>query len=252
MLNEPMSQLRLENLSKIYAGGVRAVDGISLAVPAGQTAVLLGPSGCGKTTLLRLVAGLESPNHGTVTIGSRAVNLLPPKDRDVAMVFQSHALYPHLNVQKNLAFGLQLRGTPRLEIADRVGWVAKLLGIEGLLWRMPAELSGGQRQRVALGRAIVRRPRVFLFDEPLSQLDAKLRREMRDELKRLLQPLQTTTLYVTHDHEEARALGDLVVVMNTGRAEQIGTVEDVFGSPATAFVAEFIGAPTAGTLARYP
>jgi sn-glycerol 3-phosphate transport system ATP-binding protein len=240
MLNQSMSGLRLEKLTKVFPGGVRAVDDVSLAVPEGKTAAVLGPSGCGKTTLLRLVAGLESPTSGTVAIGPRVINSLPPKDRDVAMVFQSHALYPHLNVRKNLAFGLQLRGTPRLEIADRVAWVAKLLGVEGLLARMPAELSGGQRQRVALGRAIVRRPKVFLFDEPLSQLDAKLRREMRDELKQLLQQLQTTTLYVTHDHEEAQGLGDVVVVMNAGRAEQFGTVDEVFGSPSTAFVAEFI------------
>ena len=240
MLNGQMSDLRLENLTKAFAGGVRAVDGLSLHVLDGQTAAVLGPSGCGKTTLLRLVAGLESPTGGTVAIGARVVNSLPPKDRDVAMVFQSHAIYPHLSVRKNLAFGLQLRGTPRGEIDERVSWVAGLLDIEALLKRMPAELSGGQRQRVALGRAIVRLPQVFLFDEPLSQLDAKLRREMREELRRLLQQLKTTTLYVTHDHDEARSLGDQVVVMNQGRAEQIGTAEEVFGSPANAFVAEFV------------
>ena len=237
-----LADLLLEDVSKCYAAGQRAVDRFTLHVTHGQTVVILGPSGCGKTTLLRLVAGLETLTHGSITMGTRVVSSLPPKDRDVAMVFQNHALYPHLNVRGNLAFGLKLRGTPRTEIADRVRWVVELLGIHAHLDKMPAQLSGGERQRVALGRAIVRRPQVFLFDEPLSQLDAKLRRDMRGELRNLLSQLGTTTIYVTHDHEEARVLGDLVVVMNQGRAEQIGTAEQVFGSPANAFVAKFISA----------
>ena len=236
-----MPDLRLDNVTKVFSGGARAIENLSLEVPDGQTAVILGPSGCGKTTLLRLVAGLETPTTGTIAIGSRVVNCVSPKDRDVAMVFQNHVLYPHLNVRDNLAFGLKLRGTRHDEVTQRVQWAAALVGIESLLTRMPAELSGGQRQRVALGRAIVRRPQVFLFDEPLSQLDTPLRREMRGELKHLLRQLKTTTLYVTHDHEEARALGDLLLVMKEGRAQQVGTVQDVFDSPANTFVAEFVG-----------
>lgn len=222
-----MSELRINNLTKTFPNGVHAVDGLSLTVEQGQTAVILGPSGCGKTTLLRLVAGLETPTRGTIAIGSQVVNPLPPKDRDVAMVFQSHALYPHLDVRDNLAFGLKLRRTPHSEITDRVAWVAKLLGVEALLSRMPAELSGGQRQRVALGRAIVRRPRVFLFDEPLSQLDVKLRQELRDELRNLLRQLQTTTLYVTHDSEEADVLADVVCLMDAGQILHTGPPEEM-------------------------
>jgi sn-glycerol 3-phosphate transport system ATP-binding protein len=223
-----MSNLRVSNLTKVFPGGVRAVDGFTLAVPDGQTAVILGPSGCGKTTLLRLVAGLESATSGTVEVGGKVVNSLAPKDRDVAMVFQNHPLYPHLNVRRNLAFGLKMRKAPRREIDDRVRWVSGLLGIDTLLARMPAQLSGGQRQRVALGRAIVRRPQIFLFDEPLSQLDAGLRRQMRVELRQLLQQLSTTTLYVTHDVEEARELADLVCTMDHGKVLHTGTVDDTF------------------------
>jgi sn-glycerol 3-phosphate transport system ATP-binding protein len=224
-----MSDLRLDRVTKTFSNGLRAIDGLSFHVPSGQTVVILGPSGCGKTTLLRVVAGLETPTEGTVSIDSQVVNSLPPKARDVAMVFQSHALYPHLNVRDNLAFGLTLRKTPRSEIDERVGWVTKLLAIESLLKRMPSELSGGQRQRVALGRAIVRRPKIFLFDEPLSQLDANLRREMRDELKQLLQQLQTTTLYVTHDLEEGRVLADHLCFMHLGQFIYQGPFDEKAG-----------------------
>jgi ABC-type sugar transport system ATPase subunit len=203
-----MPGVQLSHLTKVFRGGVRAVDDVSLVVAKGQTVVIVGPSGCGKTTLLRLVAGLETPTHGTIVIDGRDVTRLPPKDRDVAMVFQNPALYPHLNVRENLAFGLKLRGTAKTEIVERVAWAAELLEIDLLLARRPSELSGGQRQRVAIGRAIVRRPKVFLFDEPLSQLDAPLRQRMRAELKQLLARLQTTTLYVTHDRDEARELED--------------------------------------------
>jgi multiple sugar transport system ATP-binding protein len=205
-----MPGVQLNHLTKDFRGGVRAVTDVSLEVETGQTAVVLGPSGCGKTTLLRLVAGLEAATRGTIEIDGRDVTLLPPKERDVAMVFQNPALYPHLNVRENLGFGLKLRGAGKAEIAERVAWAAGLLEIESLLARLPAELSGGQRQRVAIGRAIVRRPTVFLFDEPLSQLDAPLRQRMRAELKRLLVQLKTTTLYVTHDHDEADELADAV------------------------------------------
>lgn len=228
-----MDEVRIDDLTKTFPRGVQAVDRLSLTVEAGKTAVILGPSGCGKTTLLRLIAGLETPTHGTISIGSQVVNSLAPRDRDVAMVFQNHALYPHLNVRENLAFGLKLRHTAKPLIEERLAWVAKLLNIETLLARMPAELSGGQRQRVALGRAIVRRPRVFLFDEPLSQLDARLRREMRDELRGLLQQLSTTALYVTHDEAEARVLGDQVCLMDEGRVLSTGTADELFRAPAS-------------------
>ena len=212
-----MPDLRLDRIIKTFPSGVRALDGLSLHVQSGHTVVISGPSGCGKTTLLRVVAGLETPTAGTISIDSRPVNSLAPKDRDVAMVFQNHALYPHLNVRDNLAFGLTLRKASRSEIDERVAWVAKLLAIESLQKRMPSELSGGQRQRVAIGRAIVRRPKIFLFDEPLSQLDAGLRREMREELKQLLRQLQTTALYVTHDLEEGSAIADDYCIMENGK-----------------------------------
>jgi ABC-type sugar transport system ATPase subunit len=216
-----MSELRITELSKVFAGGVTALSGLSLVVDEGQTAVVLGPSGCGKTTLLRLVAGLERPTSGSISIGDTDVTHLSPKARDVAMVFQSHALYPHLNVRDNLAFGLKLRSTPKSEIAERVTWAAAMLDIESLLARMPAELSGGQRQRVAVGRAIVRRPRLFLFDEPLSQLDVDLRQKMRSELRQLLAELKTTTLYVTHDQTEARELADVAFTIHGGQASPL-------------------------------
>src|SRR5205085_5356163 len=205
--------------------------------------VLVGPSGCGKSTLLRMVAGLEEITSGTIAIGGRVVNDVPPKDRDIAMVFQSYALYPHMNVRENLEFGLKIRGTPAAEIDRMVNDAAKILGLEGLLERRPKDLSGGQRQRVALGRAIVREPAVFLFDEPLSNLDAKLRVQMRAELQALHRRLGTTSLYVTHDQVEAMTLAQRMVVMNAGRVEQIGAPLEVYARPATTFVAGFIGSP---------
>jgi multiple sugar transport system ATP-binding protein len=233
----------LTEISKIYPGDVRAVDRISLEIPNEQFVVLVGPSGCGKTTTLRMVAGLEDPTAGTIKIADRVVNHVAPKYRDIAMVFQSYALYPHMTVYKNLAFALKLRRVPRAEIERRVHWAAELLGLEPLLNRRPKALSGGQRQRVAVGRAIVRQPQVFLFDEPLSNLDAKLRVTTRAELKRLQQDLKTTTIYVTHDQEEAMTLGDKVVVMHQGKIQQCGTPLEIYRRPANRFVAGFVGMP---------
>ncbi|HEX4054366.1 MAG TPA: sn-glycerol-3-phosphate ABC transporter ATP-binding protein UgpC [Tepidisphaeraceae bacterium] len=238
-----MAVVELNNISKVYPGGVKAVDSIDLHIADREFIVLVGPSGCGKTTTLRMVAGLEEITEGTIKIGDRVVNDVPPKSRDIAMVFQNYALYPHMTVYKNMAFGLKLRGMPRAEINKRVGEAAKILEIEHLLDRKPKQLSGGQRQRVAVGRAIVREPAAFLFDEPLSNLDAKLRVTTRAELKRLHQRLRTTTLYVTHDQEEAMTLGDRIVVMKDGIIQQADTPLQTYNRPKNRFVAGFIGMP---------
>jgi multiple sugar transport system ATP-binding protein len=235
--------VQLDAVTKVFPGGVRAVDGLDLRIEDRELVVLAGPSGCGKTTTLRLIAGLEGVSSGTIRIGQRVVNNVLPKDRDVAMVFQNYALYPHMSVYKNLAFGLKMRKTPRHEIQSRVMETAKVLGIEGLLDRMPAALSGGQKQRVALGRAIIRQAEVFLFDEPLSNLDARLRVTMRAELKSLHQRLATTTVYVTHDQEEAMTLGGRIVVMKDGRIQQADSPLKTYNDPVNRFVAGFVGMP---------
>jgi multiple sugar transport system ATP-binding protein len=238
-----MAEVSLENVTKVYAGGVKAVDDLSLRILDQEFIVLVGPSGCGKSTTLRMVAGLEEVTGGTIRIADRIVNDVPPKDRDIAMVFQNYALYPHMTVYKNMAFGLKLRRFPKKEIDERVRWAAGILGLGELLERKPKALSGGQRQRVAVGRAIVRHPKAFLFDEPLSNLDAKLRVETRAELKRLHKRLQTTTIYVTHDQEEAMTLGDRVVVMKDGVVHQCDTPLNVYNRPVNRFVAGFLGTP---------
>jgi ABC-type sugar transport system ATPase subunit len=238
-----MASVDLENLHKTYANGHTALDGIDLSIADGELLVLVGPSGCGKSTLLRLVAGLETPSAGRIRIGEEDVTVRPPQERDVAMVFQSYALYPHKTVRANLAFGLRMRRVPASEVDRRVRAAAAVLGLDAFLDRLPAQLSGGQRQRVALGRAIVREPRVFLLDEPLSNLDAQLRGEMRAELIRLRRRLGTTMLYVTHDQEEAMTLGDRIAVLNEGRVEQAAPPLEVYRRPATLFVARFVGSP---------
>src|SRR4051794_29917282 len=238
-----MAQVLLEQVSKVYPGGVVAVNAIDLAVADREFVVLVGPSGCGKSTTLRMVAGLEEISDGVIRIGGRIVNDVPPKDRDIAMVFQNYALYPHMTVYKNMEFGLKLRKVPRAERHARVLAAAKTLDIEHLLDRKPRQLSGGQRQRVAVGRAIVREPAAFLFDEPLSNLDAKLRVTTRAELKRLHHRLRTTTIYVTHDQEEAMTLGDRIVVMKDGVIQQADTPLTTYNSPVNRFVAGFIGMP---------
>jgi multiple sugar transport system ATP-binding protein len=222
---------------------VQAVRGIDLDIPDKEFVVLVGPSGCGKSTTLRMIAGLEEASDGEIYIDGALVNDVPPKDRDIAMVFQNYALYPHMTVFENMSFGLRLRHTPREEIRRRVEDAAQILGLMDMLERRPKQLSGGQRQRVAMGRAIVRHPKVFLFDEPLSNLDAKLRVQMRTEIKRVHQQVRTTTVYVTHDQVEAMTLADRVVVMNGGNIEQIGTAQTLYHSPRTRFVAGFIGSP---------
>ncbi len=238
-----MAEVSLAQVRKIYPGGFEAVKTVDLAIEDGSLCVLVGPSGCGKSTLLRMIAGLETVTEGTVTIGGLPVNDREPAERDIAMVFQSYALYPHMSVYDNMAYGLRNRRTAKPEIERRVREAAGLLDIEAMLARKPRQLSGGQRQRVAMGRAIVREPKVFLFDEPLSNLDAKLRVQMRIELKRLQRKLGTTSIYVTHDQLEAMTLADQLVVMNAGRIEQIGTAMEVYEKPATTFVASFIGSP---------
>ncbi|MBU2958142.1 sn-glycerol-3-phosphate import ATP-binding protein UgpC [Paracoccus sp. 1_MG-2023] len=238
-----MASITLDNLGKIYAGGTRAVGDVNIDIADGEFIVLVGPSGCGKSTLLRMVAGLESISEGEVRIGDRVVNEVEPADRDIAMVFQNYALYPHMSVRQNLAYGLKNRRTPKAEIDRRVNQAAEILQIGKFLDRKPKALSGGQRQRVAMGRAIVREPAAFLFDEPLSNLDAKLRVAMRLEIKELQKRLRTTSLYVTHDQLEAMTLADRLVVLNGGRVEQIGTPLEVYRRPASAFVAGFIGSP---------
>jgi multiple sugar transport system ATP-binding protein len=237
-----MADVALRNVVKKY-DDVTAVASINLDIPNHEFVVLVGPSGCGKSTTLRMIAGLEEITDGEISIGGAVVNDLPPKDRDIAMVFQNYALYPHMTVAENMSFGLKLRKFPKAEIKTRVDNAARILDITELLSRRPKQLSGGQRQRVAMGRAIVRNPKVFLFDEPLSNLDAKLRVQMRTEIKRVHQKVKTTTVYVTHDQVEAMTLADRVVVMNAGKIEQIGTPNDLYHHPATRFVAGFIGSP---------
>jgi multiple sugar transport system ATP-binding protein len=238
-----MAQIVLDQVDKVFPGGVRAVDGLSLDISDGEFMVLVGPSGCGKSTALRSIAGLDEISSGTISIGGRVVNDLPPKDRDIAMVFQNYALYPHMTVEQNLAFGLQQRKTPKDEIRRRVTDVAKMLGLEDYLKRKPAALSGGQRQRVAMGRAIVREPQAFLMDEPLSNLDAKLRVSMRASLSQLHERLGVTTVYVTHDQVEAMTLGQRVCVLREGKLQQADTPQTLFNAPVNLFVAGFIGSP---------
>src|SRR5574340_1118556 len=237
-----MAEVALRQVVKRY-GDVEAVRSIDLDIPNNEFVVLVGPSGCGKSTTLRMIAGLEEITSGNISIGGEVVNDLPPKDRDIAMVFQNYALYPHMTAFENMSFGLKLRKFSKAEIRQRVEHAARILDITELLDRRPKALSGGQRQRVAMGRAIVRNPKVFLFDEPLSNLDAKLRVQMRTEIKRVHQKVKTTTVYVTHDQVEAMTLADRVVVMNNGRIEQIGTPHDLYHQPRTRFVAGFIGSP---------
>ena len=237
-----MAHVNLRKLVKHY-DDTPAVRGIDLDIADKEFIVLVGPSGCGKTTTLRMIAGLEDITEGEVIIGDSVVNDVPPKDRDIAMVFQNYALYPHMSVYENMSFGLRLKKVAKEEIARRVDNAARILGLTDLLQRKPKQLSGGQRQRVAMGRAIVRDPKVFLFDEPLSNLDAKLRVQMRTEIKKIQQKVRTTTVYVTHDQVEAMTLADRVVVMNAGRIEQVGAPNDLYHSPATKFVAGFIGSP---------
>jgi sn-glycerol 3-phosphate transport system ATP-binding protein len=238
-----MAKIEIDTISKTYAGGMAAVKSISIDIADGEFIVLVGPSGCGKSTLLRMVAGLEEITGGEVRIADRVVNRVDPADRDIAMVFQNYALYPHMSVYDNLAYGLRNRKTQKSEIESRVREAAKMLEIESYLDRKPRALSGGQRQRVAMGRAIVRQPAAFLFDEPLSNLDAKLRVSMRGEIKRLQKRLGTTSIYVTHDQMEAMTLADRLVVLNKGEIEQIGNPLDVYNHPASTFVASFIGSP---------
>ena len=237
-----MSTVGIREVRKSY-GQMEVIHGVSVDIDDGEFVALVGPSGCGKSTLLRMVAGLEEISDGEIAIGSRVVNDVAPKDRDIAMVFQNYALYPHMNVRDNMGFALRQRGTPRAEIETRVKQAARILGLEQLLERKPRALSGGQRQRVAMGRAIVRNPNVFLFDEPLSNLDAKLRVQMRSELKELHQRLGVTTIYVTHDQIEAMTLADRVVVMNGGVVEQMGPPLELYDKPRSLFVAAFIGSP---------
>ncbi len=243
-----MATVEMRAVRKVYAGGVEAVRGVSIDIPDGGLCVLVGPSGCGKSTLLRMIAGLESISGGEIAIDGQVVNELGPVERDIAMVFQNYALYPHMSVYDNMAYGLRNRGTPSAEIEARVREAARTLELEPLLKRKPRELSGGQRQRVAMGRAIVRKPKVFLFDEPLSNLDAKLRGQMRVEIRKLQRALDVTSVYVTHDQLEAMTLADQLVVMNAGQVEQIGSPLDVYEKPASTFVASFIGAPAMNLL----
>ena len=238
-----MASIELKGVGKTYAGAVRAVEGVDLAIGDGELVVLVGPSGCGKSTLLRMIAGLETITDGTISIGGKVVNKEEPAERDIAMVFQNYALYPHMSVRQNLEYGLKNRGTPRPEIDSRVAEAARILEIAPFLDRRPRQLSGGQRQRVAMGRAIVRQPKAFLFDEPLSNLDAKLRGQMRVEIRTLQRRLKTTSVYVTHDQLEAMTLADRLVVMNAGHIEQVGTPTELYDRPQTLFVAGFIGSP---------
>jgi multiple sugar transport system ATP-binding protein len=237
-----MAEVSIRGVRKAF-GTTQILHGVNVEVDDGEFAILVGPSGCGKSTLLRMIAGLENINRGEIAIGGRVVNTMPPKERDIAMVFQNYALYPHMTVRDNMAFSLMLAKAPKAVIAQKVGRAADILGLDQLLDRFPRQLSGGQRQRVAMGRAIVRDPQVFLFDEPLSNLDAKLRVQMRGEIKDLHQRLGTTTIYVTHDQIEAMTMADKIVVMQGGHVEQIGAPLDLYDRPANMFVAGFIGSP---------
>jgi multiple sugar transport system ATP-binding protein len=250
-----MAAIRIRQLTKSYSNGYQAVKAIDLEIRDHEFMVLVGPSGCGKTTTLRMIAGLEEISSGEISIGERVVNEIAPKDRDIAMVFQSYALYPHMTVFENLAFALRLRREPAAAIQTKIALAAELLSLGNQLTKLPKQLSGGQRQRVALGRAIVRQPQAFLFDEPLSNLDAKLRGEMRQELRALADRLQTTAVYVTHDQIEAMTLGDRITVMSVGEIQQVGTPQEIYDHPANRFVAGFIGTPPMnfldGTLASH-
>src|SRR3954463_10031721 len=237
-----MAGVEIRNVRKAF-GATQVIHGVSIDIVDGEFVILVGPSGCGKSTLLRMIAGLENISGGEIRIGDRVVNDVPPKERDIAMVFQNYALYPHMTVADNMAFSMKLRNAPKPEIEARVSKAANILGLEKLLDRYPRQLSGGQRQRVAMGRAIVRDPQVFLFDEPLSNLDAKLRVAMRTEIKELHQRLQTTTVYVTHDQIEAMTMADKIVVMHDGIVEQIGAPLELYDRPDNLFVAGFIGSP---------
>ena len=238
-----MATVTLEKVDKVYPGNVKAVNDFNLEINDGEFVVLVGPSGCGKSTTLRMVAGLEEISDGTIKIGDRVVNDVPPKDRDIAMVFQNYALYPHMTVRDNMAFGLKLRKYPKQQIAERIAEAARILDLEELLDRRPKALSGGQRQRVAVGRAIVRKPAVFLFDEPLSNLDAKLRVQMRVEISQLHNQLDATMIYVTHDQVEAMTMGERIVVMKDGLIQQVDAPIELYDNPANKFVAGFIGTP---------
>ncbi|TCD13061.1 ABC transporter ATP-binding protein [Oricola cellulosilytica] len=238
-----MAEVAINGVRKNY-GDLEVIHGIDVSIEDGEFVVLVGPSGCGKSTLLRMIAGLEAITGGTIAIGDRVVNSVPPKDRDIAMVFQSYALYPHMTVEKNMAFSLRLKGVDPSVVAERVGTASEILGLQPYLKRYPRQLSGGQRQRVAMGRALVRDPQVFLFDEPLSNLDAKLRVQMRTEIKELHQRLKTTTVFVTHDQVEAMTMADRIVVMNDGNVEQIGSPLELYDAPQNTFVATFIGSPS--------
>src|SRR6187549_904311 len=242
-----MASVAIRDVRKAF-GAIEVIHGVDISINDGEFVVLVGPSGCGKSTLLRMIAGLENITGGEIRIGERVVNNVPPKERDIAMVFQNYALYPHMTVAANMAFSLKLRGAPKSEIDERVEKAAAILGLSQLLQRFPRQLSGGQRQRVAMGRAIVRDPQVFLFDEPLSNLDAKLRVQMRTEIKELHQRLKTTTIYVTHDQIEAMTMADKIVVMHDGRVEQIGAPLDLYDRPDNLFVAGFIGSPAMNML----
>ncbi len=243
-----MSKVQLTNVRKTYPNGAEAVRGVDMEIESGEFIVFVGPSGCGKSTLLRMVAGLESVTSGQVLIDDRLINDVSPAERDVAMVFQNYALYPHMTVRGNMSYGLKNRGLPKAEIDQKVTEAAKMLRIGDFLDRQPSQLSGGQRQRVAMGRAIVREPKVFLFDEPLSNLDAKLRVQMRIEIKRLQRRMNVTSIYVTHDQTEAMTLADRLAVVNDGKIEQMGSPIDLYNNPATLFVASFIGSPQVNLL----
>jgi multiple sugar transport system ATP-binding protein len=243
-----VAEITLEKVAKVYPDGTRAVADLDLEIADGEFVVLVGPSGCGKTSALRMIAGLEEITEGTIRIGDEVVNDLPPKDRDVAMIFQNYALYPHMSAFENMAFALKLRNLPKRQRGQRVGQAARILGLVDVLGKRPRTLSGGQRQRVAMGRAIVREPRAFLMDEPLSNLDAKLRVQMRAEIARLQRDLEVTTIYVTHDQSEAMTLGDRVAVMRRGRLQQLDTPARLYNEPVNLFVAEFIGSPAMNLL----
>ncbi|WP_299681273.1 sn-glycerol-3-phosphate ABC transporter ATP-binding protein UgpC [uncultured Roseobacter sp.] len=238
-----MAKVKLDGVRKVYPNGVEAVEPCDIDIPDGELVVLVGPSGCGKSTLLRMVAGLEEITDGTLMIGDAVMNDVEPANRNIAMVFQNYALYPHMTVAKNMGYGLKNRGLPKAEINQKVAEAAKMLNLSEYLNRRPSQLSGGQRQRVAMGRAIVRSPELFLFDEPLSNLDAKLRNQMRIEIRALQQRLGVTAMYVTHDQVEAMTLADRIIVLNAGRIEQIGTPGEIYSQPASTFVASFMGAP---------